>query len=109
MIKFSKDMLLDEIVKGYIPEYIFFWGRQKSKAGVLTKSCLSQWWESPFRLEDHLYQTAEHYMMAQKAILFLDKKAFQRILGTPDPKQAQQIGRSVRGFDESIWCQKEQK
>jgi ribA/ribD-fused uncharacterized protein len=44
-------------------------------------------------------------MMAGKAQLFGDHEALSAILETPDPAQAKELGRSVRGFEEDVWRQ----
>ena len=54
--------------------YLFFWGHT-NKTNQVTKSCFSQWYESPFTIDDITYPTAEHYMMAEKAKLFGDESA----------------------------------
>ena len=41
-------------------KYLFFWGHQKNKAGSVTKSCFSQWYEKPFIINDIPYVTSEH-------------------------------------------------
>lgn len=50
-----------------------------------------------------IYPTAEHYMMAQKAKLFSDMDIFQQIIQSKHPKQAKDLGRQVKNFDEKIW------
>ena len=89
--------------KGYDPQFIFFWGHQPRRDGKIGKSCLSQWWPSPFELDGVTYATAEHYMMAQKASLFGDEVTLGKILMIPDPRIAKRLGRSVQGFDEDVW------
>ncbi len=84
-------------------KYVFFWGHRKNPNGLTTKSCFSQWWEQDFVVEDHLYRTAEHWMMAQKARLFQDQKALESILKAITPGEAKKLGRQVRGFDATIW------
>lgn len=52
------------------------------------------------------YPTAEHYMMAQKAKLFDDMDIFNQIIQSKHPKQAKDLGRQVKNFDENIWNEK---
>ena len=73
-------------------QYSFFW-----------KGILSQWAPTPFIVDDILYKTAEHYMMAQKASLFGDCGSFYRIINCPSPVEAQALGRKVQPFDDSVW------
>ncbi|WP_288423898.1 NADAR family protein [uncultured Spirosoma sp.] len=84
-------------------KYLFFWGHQKSKSGDLTASCFSQWWTSPFIVDKVRYNTAEHWMMAQKALLFNDKEIYGKIIEAKSPAEAKTLGRQVRNFDEAVW------
>lgn len=59
-------------------EFQFFWGHTNKETSVINKSCLSQWFESPFVVENVTYLTAEHWMMAQKAKLFGDWKSHEK-------------------------------
>ncbi|WP_233218997.1 NADAR family protein [Adhaeribacter arboris] len=47
--------------------------------------------------------TAEHWMMAQKAHLFGDSDAFDKIVKARTPGEAKAIGREVKNFDDSVW------
>lgn len=47
---------------------IFFWREFEVPYGFL-----SQWYESPFEVDGVTYQTAEMWMMIQKALLFGDE------------------------------------
>ena len=51
---------IENFEKGERDKYLFFWGHQKSKDGAMTASCFSQWWTSPFVVDDVRYNTAEH-------------------------------------------------
>jgi hypothetical protein len=84
-------------------KYVFFWGHQPSKDGSITKTCLSQWWECAFEVDGLLYNSAEQYMMAEKAKLFGDAGVREKILQAKHPKQIKDLGRCVSGFDEDIW------
>ena len=83
-------------------KWLFFWGHE-SPAGGVTRACLSQWYPSVFEVDGVSYPTAEHWMMAEKARLFGDAGALQRILAAPHPGAAKAIGREVRAFDEAAW------
>lgn len=66
----QKQDLIDYLNLGNKVKYLYFWGHQPSKNGLVGKSCFSQWYEASFKLDDIEYQTAEHFMMAEKARLF---------------------------------------
>ena len=84
--------------RGTLPEFVLFWGGKKAKG------CLSQWHPAPFEVDGVTYPTAEHYMMAEKARLFGDTAAAEKILATGDPRRAKALGRRVTGFDEEVWA-----
>lgn len=49
--------------------------------------------------------TAEHYMIYQKAILFGDSSAANKVLSTRSPGEAKAVGRKVLGFNELKWLE----
>jgi ribA/ribD-fused uncharacterized protein len=49
------------------------------------------------------YATAEHFMMAEKARLFKDEAALEKILEVFEPAAAKALGRDVKNFDEAVW------
>ncbi|WP_409469397.1 NADAR family protein [Streptomyces sp. HC307] len=99
----SLDALVREVRAGAHIKYLHFWGHRPRSDGRGGPSCLSQWWPSPFTVDEVEYATAEHWMMAAKARLFEDAEAERRVLAAAHPAQAKKAGRLVRGFDESIW------
>ncbi|CAM4001628.1 NADAR domain-containing protein [Flavobacterium branchiophilum] len=84
-------------------KFLFFWGHQPSKDGTLSKTCFSQWWESPFVVDGVEYKTAEHWMMAKKAALFVDTATLEKILACNSPAEAKKLGREVTNYDEQRW------
>ncbi len=105
-MKYDLEWLIDKFEKGKKLDYMFFWGHQKSKNGELTQTCFSQWWPSPFIVDGIRYNTAEHWMMAQKALLFGDQDSFSKVILANSPSEAKTIGRQVRNFNEDIWSSK---
>ena len=83
---------------GARPKFLFFWGHQTPGRGYL-----SQWWPSPFTVDGTTYATAEHYMMAGKARLFGDEETAAAVIAASHPRQAKDLGRRVRNFDERTW------
>lgn len=84
-------------------EFLFFWGHQPARDGSIIKTCMSQWWPADFSEDGHVYKTAEHYMMAGKALLFGDEQTFERILQKTSPKDVKDLGRQVQHFDPQVW------
>jgi len=101
MMKYSLEALLSAGTNNL--KFLFFWGHQPSNDGTITKTCLSQWWESSFVHEGIIYKTAEHWMMVKKAELFGDKVSTDRILNAQTPAEAKKLGREVSNYDEDIW------
>ena len=79
----------DETIKD---GFVLFW-----------KGIFSQWRKTPFVEAGVAYPTAEHWMMAEKARLFGDTQAADDILADSSPKNAQSVGRRVKGFDQRTW------
>jgi len=96
---------LDELINAYERgekfKYIFF--STHDKTTPISKTCLSQWYDSSFTENSTTYKTAEHYMMAKKAELFGDFKSLEKILKAPHPMQAKELGREITGFKEELW------
>ncbi len=101
-MKYTIDWIIGEY-KNKRPKYIFFWGHRPNKDGSIGQSCLSQWWEAPFQKDDIVFNTAEHWMMHQKAILFKDDEIAEKILQADTPAEAKKLGRQVRNFEQKIW------
>ena len=93
--------LKEQVAKGERLKYLFFWGDKQKSSGV-DKSCLSQWFKASFTLGGIHYQTAEHYMMAEKARLF-DESMVEKIVNAKSPGEAKALGREVRNFKEDVW------
>jgi ribA/ribD-fused uncharacterized protein len=49
------------------------------------------------------YPTAEHFMMAGKALAFGDHATWPRIVDAPTAPQAKALGRQVAGCDDAEW------
>ena len=49
------------------------------------------------------YCCAEQWMMRQKALLFDDMEIAERIMKAAKPKEHQDLGKLVKGFDREVW------
>jgi ribA/ribD-fused uncharacterized protein len=92
--------------KGLTIKFIFFWGHTNKHKEDVGNFCFSQWYETPFIVENVTYKTAEHWMMAQKALLFKDEKTFDQIIKCDKPGEAKELGRQVQNFEEGAWNEK---
>ena len=97
------DELRQREVHGEAFELLFFCGHRPLPSGRIGTNCLSQWWAAPFEHDGDLYVTAEHYVMVSKARLFGDEAIAAHILKSSAPEEAIELGREVRGFDQSVW------
>jgi ribA/ribD-fused uncharacterized protein len=102
----SVDELLGFVLDGGQPKYLMFWGHRAPAGGGVGKGCFSQWWPAAFTVDGETYASAEHFMMAAKALLFGDAETADRIRSAPHPKAAKDLGRQVRGFDERRWAER---
>lgn len=73
-------------------KHVFFWN------GIF-----SQWYPSLMVVDGVEYKTCEQFMMASKALLFKDNKAYNEIMLTDDPRQQKAWGRKVRNFNTEEW------
>lgn len=97
------EWLLEKLDQGHTCKFLFFWGHVNKYKEEVGKFCFSQWFELPFVVAGVTYPTAEHWMMAQKALLFHDYGTYEKILQAPKPGEAKELGRQVLGFDEQLW------
>lgn len=102
-MRYSTTWLLNQLTQQEPVKYLLFWGHQPAQDGRITKACFSQWWVAEFVVEGCTYRSAEHWMMAEKARLFLDESTRQRILAAPSPAEAKKLGREVQGFEAGLW------
>lgn len=83
---------------------LFFFGHYQKKEEIMDKSCLSQWFPSTFQEDGIHFQTAEHYMMYQKARLFGAEETARRILKAQTAKEVKRLGRhAIKDFNEDVW------
>ena len=84
-------------------KFLFFWGHTPAHGQTVGPFIFSQWYPSTFVVNGQEYQTAEHWMMAEKARLFGDRETEALILKAGTPGHAKDLGRQVRGFDNQTW------
>jgi len=75
------------------------------KYAAFLKGCFSQWKNAPFSVDGVNYLNNEMWMMFQKASVFQDYETGAKILETTHPREAKELGRKVRGFNQQIWDQ----
>lgn len=103
-LNYNIEWLLQQQATTQKLKYTCFW--KPDPLDRINAACFSQWARSPFEVEGHLYVTAEHWMMAQKALLFDDEPMFREILAAPSPAKVQALGRKVLHFQQAVWEEK---
>jgi ribA/ribD-fused uncharacterized protein len=98
--RYSRELLL---ASPTLPEFCFFWGHIPDERGIITQSCLSQWWKADFTYNNARYCCMEQCMMAGKAKLFRDRETEAQIMAADDPMVIKKLGRKVSPFDGSLW------
>ena len=69
---------------------------------------LSNWFASPFVIDDIQFSSAEQYIMYRKCMIFGDQASADAVLATDDTKQQQDIGREAKGYIGSVWAGRRQ-
>lgn len=64
---------------------------------------LSNWYPSSFMADGVAFSSMEQYMMYRKAVCFCDENAASQILFADNAAEIKMLGRSVSGYDESLW------
>jgi ribA/ribD-fused uncharacterized protein len=89
----NRDKLIQAIAEG-----------QGFKFYPFLKGPLSQWQRSPFKVQGIMYLTAEHWMMAEKARTFNDMDTLEKILVSGHPREAKNLGREVKNYNDEKWA-----
>ena len=79
------------------PACVFFWDKDGENGAF------SNWFDSPFVIDDFAYRHVEQYLMAQKAKLFHDAERYTAILRAATPKECKALGREVTPFIPEQW------
>src|SRR4030043_2046103 len=104
-MKYNLEWIINKFETGKNIKYIFFWSH-KNDDNEITKSCLSQWYDSKFIYEGFEYKSAEHWLMAQKAKLFENNDIFGKIINCKSPGEAKKLGREIPNFNNATWDDK---
>lgn len=100
-MKYTNEKIISRMESGEDLKFHLFWGHQEKDR--ITRSCLSQWYKSSFKVNGVTFKTAEHYMMAEKARLFNDQKTLNEIISAVEPSEVKKLGRAVRNYDQETW------
>ena len=99
--RYSIDWLIDELKCGKNYSYTTFWRADKG----YENNIFSQWYYGkPIYINGRKYDTAEQYMMSEKALLFGDTKAYLKIISESDPAKNKRVARSCKPYN-PVWNQ----
>lgn len=101
--RYNINWLTESFESGDALKFIYFWGHSDKNKEQIGKFCFSQWFESTFTVGNVTYKTAEHWMMAHKALLFEDYKTYEKIIRCEKPGEAKELGREVLYYDDNLW------
>ena len=73
-------------------KYTFFWSGP-----------FSNWAKTKFVYKGVEFSSSEQAMMWEKANLFGDTETADKILNTSNPREQKQLGREVKGYDDTKW------
>jgi ribA/ribD-fused uncharacterized protein len=104
-MRYHLTWLIDMFDKGESPEVIFFWDNINKKNAKQGEYMLSQWYQSPFSVNEIVYHSAAHWMMARKALLFGDRETYRRIIRADRLDEVRSLSRSIANFDETKWSE----
>ena len=98
--RYDINWLIDKVNSGEKLKYVTFW---KADEGCENKY-FGQWYAGkPIVINGREYATAEQYMMSEKALLFNDLEAYEKIMKDPDPRNCKALGRTVKDFNGDLW------
>jgi ribA/ribD-fused uncharacterized protein len=83
----------------YNPEEYFFFYSERSPEN----SVFSNFYPASYSINGIKFKTSEHGFMYDKALTFEDYKIAALILTAKTPRDAKDLGKKVKGFDNSIW------
>jgi hypothetical protein len=104
-MRYHLSWLTDKFDKGESLRFVFFWGHTNKTTKPVGEFVLSQWYYAPFSVNEIVYKTAAHWMMARKAILFGDRETFKKIINTDRPEEVRALSKSIKGFDDLRWSE----
>jgi ribA/ribD-fused uncharacterized protein len=104
-MRYHLSWLIDTFDKGQYPEVILFGSHVNKKNTTQGEYMLSQWYPSPFSVNEIVYNSSAQWMMARKALLFGDREAYRKIIKADSPDQIKSYSRAITDFDEARWAE----
>ena len=99
--RYNIDWLAQAVDEGRPLKYVTFWQADPGEENNI----FSQWYQgNPFYVNGRKYDTAEQYMMSEKALLFHALDSYAQIMNEPNPAKCKKLGRDVKGFKDAVWA-----
>ena len=89
---YDRKWLEQRYIAGKKLKWVHFWGHTPEPDGRITETCLSQWWMAEFWVEAQRYCCMEQFMMAEKARLFRDEEALEKIMAARSQGKIKALG-----------------
>jgi ribA/ribD-fused uncharacterized protein len=102
-MRYHLSWLTEKFDKGESLDFIFFREPANKTNKPVGEFVLSQWYHAPFSVNEIVYKTAAHWMMARKAMLFGDREAARKIVHADRPEEVKALGKNIKGFDDLKW------
>ncbi|CAO5150200.1 NADAR domain-containing protein [Frankia sp. AiPs1] len=84
--------------------YRYFGGLSLAVSDSTGAGCLSLLWPSRFEVDGVQYRSAQHFVLARKAIVFGDEEALRSVWALPAPIPLSTPCQRVRGYDPAVWA-----
>jgi ribA/ribD-fused uncharacterized protein len=88
---------------GVRPRYLFFQGSDGNAGQGGGSEVLNQWFPSAFTVDGICYRNAAHWMMVEKARIFVDMHAVSNLLAAKNDVEVKETGRHIAGFRQQHW------
>lgn len=98
--------LKKSISKGFNYNYVYFYQYIQKDLSLdpVTEGCLSQFFPIEFKNSKNVkYSSSIQYMMSEKAALFKDEEARNKIMKCTNQNEMRQLGERVKKFNQKVW------
>lgn len=102
-MNYSNAWLIQQIITGETPTYTCFLSDRCMQNADWDTNCLNENFYAPFKVEGITYLTIQHWLMAQKAALFYDFIAMEKIIACKTAAHAKLLANQIRNVDEDVW------
>lgn len=102
-MNYSNAWLIQQIITGETPSYTCFLSDRCMQNADWDTNCFNENYYAPFKVEGIVYNTVQHWLMAQKAALFYDAVSMEKIIACKTAAHAKLLGSQIKQVDEDVW------